>query len=92
METQTVDRIIAIAVFRISAYGMTHIGRVDTDLILTTCLKLEFHEREVRGPVEDMIMGNGIFTAIVDWRGIGDIGLVVLKPVGDGALVLLHLA
>ena len=38
-----------------------------------------------------MIMGNGIFTAIVDWRGIGDISLVVLKPVGDGAIILCHL-
>ena len=37
-------------------------------------------------------MGHGILAAIIDGRRIGDVGLVVLQPVGNGTLVLLHLS
>ena len=92
MKTKTMDGVVAIAVFVVTANGMPHVGRVDAYLILTTRLKLKLHKAEVGGPVEDMVVGYGIFTTIVHRGGIGDVGLVVLKPVGDGALVLLHLA
>ena len=46
----------------------------------------------VGGAVHHMEMGDGQFAAIVHRGRIGNVGLVVLQPILDGALILLHLA
>lgn len=92
MEAETAKGIAAIAILRIATDGMGHVGSMDAYLILAACLQLELYERVVGGAIEHMIVGDGELASIIDGRGIGDVGLVVLEPVLDGALVALHLA
>jgi hypothetical protein len=44
MQAQTVDGIVAIAVFGIAAYGMPQICRMYANLVLATRLQLIFHK------------------------------------------------
>lgn len=91
METETMERIVAIAILGVSTDRMPHIGGMDTNLILSACLKLELYERVLRGAVEGMEMGYGILSAIIHRRGESNVSLIVLQPVGDGAFVFFHL-
>ena len=92
MQTKSMQGIVAIAVFGIAANRMPHIGRVDTNLVLAPRFQLKLHERVVRGARQRVVMGDGILTAIIYRRAVGHVGLVVLQPVLDGTLVVLHLA
>ena len=71
---------------------MPHVGGVDTDLVLAPGLQLELHERVLGGTCERMEMRHRILATIVDWRRIGDVGLIVFQPVGHRATILLHLS
>ena len=92
MQTEAVQRVVAIAIFDVAADRMTHIGRMYTYLVLTSGFKLVFHKRVLGSAVENMIVGHSIFASVVYWRRVGDISLVVLQPIGYGAVVILHLA
>ena len=46
----------------------------------------------LRRAVEREEMGHGILAPVVDRRRIGEVGSIVFQPVGDGTLVILHLA
>ena len=63
-----------------------------TYLVLASGFKLVFHKRVLGSAVENMIVGHRIFASVVYWRRVGDISLVVLQPVGYGAVVILHFA
>ena len=71
---------------------MSHISRVDTDLVLTTRLQLKLHQRVLRGACHHVVVGHGILTAIIHRRRIGHISLIVLQPVGHRTLIVLHLS
>ena len=66
MEAETVQRVVAIAVLRVATNGMAHVGGVDANLILASCLQLKLHERVLGGAVEHMEMGDGELAAIID--------------------------
>lgn len=92
MKTEPMERVVAITILDITAHRMTHIGRMDTDLVLPPGVKAELHKRMVHGTTERPEMGNGILASIVHGRRVGDIGTVVLEPVGYRAFILLHFA
>ena len=66
MQTKTVQRVVAIAVFHITANGMPHVGAMHSNLVLTPRLQTELHERVLRGAVERVEMGDGIFATVID--------------------------
>ena len=68
MEAQTVDGIVAIAVFGIAAYGMAHVGRMYANLVLATRLQLIFHKRMFGSAVQYMEMRDSQFATIVHRR------------------------
>ena len=92
MQTQTMQRVVTIAILHVATDGMPHIGSMYTNLVLASCLQLKLHQRVIRGAVQYVKMRNGQLTTIIYWRRIGNIGLVVLQPVLNGTVVLLHLA
>ena len=65
MKTKAMYRVVAIAVFYVATYRMSHIGRVYTNLVFPTCLQFVFHKTMLRSAVEHPVMGDGIFSAIV---------------------------
>ena len=75
MQTKTVDRVVAVAILDVAAYGMPHIGRVYADLVLAPRLELELHQTVLRGAVEGAEMRNGILSAVVHRRRIGHVCL-----------------
>ena len=92
MQAEAVQRVVAVAVFRVAAYGVAHVGGMYTNLVLTASLQLKFHQRVLRGAVERKEVCDSQFAAIVYRTAVGDVGLVVLQPVLYRSLVLLHLA
>ena len=90
MEAQASDRIIAIAVFDVTADRMPHVGGVHTYLVLASCLQFEFHERVLSAAVERIEVGDSQFPVALPLTAVGDIGPVLFEPAGDGALILLH--
>ena len=64
MQTQTMQGIVAIAVFRIATHGVTHISRVHTDLVLTTRLELELHKLMVPLTGQRFVMGKCRFGTV----------------------------
>ena len=66
MQTETVYRVVSISVFHVTTYWMSHISGMHTDLVLTTRLQLELHQRVVRSTVKDMEMGHRIFSPIIN--------------------------
>lgn len=68
VQAEAVQRVIAIAILHVAADRMSHVGRVDANLVLATCLELVLHEGVVGGAVEHMEMGNGELAAIVHGR------------------------
>ena len=68
MQTETVQWVVAIAVLRVATHGMAHIGSMHTDLVLTSGLELELHQRVVGGAVHHKEMGDGQFAAIIHRR------------------------
>ena len=92
VEAETVQRIVAVAIFRVAADRMSHVRRVNTNLVLTTRLQLIFHQRVLGSPCQHMEVRHSQLAAIVSRRRVSDVCLVVLQPVTDGAVVVLHLA
>lgn len=90
METETSDRIIAIAVFDVAADRMPHVGGVHTYLVLASCLQFELHERMVPAAVERIEVGDSQLAITLPLTAVGNISPVLFEPTGDGALVLLH--
>ena len=81
MEAEPVDRVVAWdSVLLITAYGVTHVGSMDADLVLAPGFQSEFHERVIGCAVEHMKVGHSILAAIVGRRGVGIVGLIVLQP------------
>ena len=91
MQTQPVQRVVTITILHVATYGMTHVGRVYANLVLTACLQFELNQRVLRGTVQHVEMGHGILAAIVYGRRVSDVGLVVLQPTGHRTVVGLHL-
>ncbi len=78
MKAEASDWIIAIAILYVSANRMPHIGRMDTYLILPSGLQTIFHQRMACRAVKDPIVGNGIFSTIVNRRTVCNICFIVL--------------
>ena len=92
MQTQSVQRVIAITIFHITTHRMPQVSTMDTYLILTSRLQLKLHQTVGCSSVKGKEMGNGILATIVNRRGICEIRLVVPEPVCYGTLILLHLS
>ncbi len=85
-------RVDGATVFIVSGNGMFQVLHMDTNLILASCVEFELDERHIVGTFECAVVCDGILSAVVDWRRIGDKHTVVHQPRGDGAVVFLHLA
>ena len=83
--------IITITILDVSTYRMTHIGRMNTNLVLAACLQLILYQRMRCSSLQGMEMGNSILATIVSIAGKGNVCLVVLQPVGNRTFILLHL-
>ena len=64
VKTKTVERVVAIAVLHISADGMPHISGVHAYLVLSSCLKFEFHQTVLCRAFERVIMSDCVFSSI----------------------------
>ena len=73
VQTEPTDGVVTVAIFHVAANGMSHVGCVDSYLVLTTGFKTELHKRLVDGAVEHTIMRDGVFTSIVNRRAEGEI-------------------
>ena len=65
MQAQTVNRIVAITVFGVATYRMTHIGRMHADLVLASRLQFIFHQRMLCGTIQNMEMRDSQFADII---------------------------
>ena len=90
VEAEAMDWVVAIAVLDVTANRVVHVGRMYANLILTACLKLEFHERMMFAAPQCSEMCDGKLTAIIHWRRVGEVRLIVLQPRGYRAIVLFH--
>ena len=88
MQTKPVQRIVAIAIFCIATNGVAHIGSMDTNLVLPSCLQFKLYQRVFRRAIHHIEMSNSQFTAIVVGRRIGHVGLIILQPVLNRTLIL----
>ena len=68
METEPMERVVTIAVLRVAADGMSHVGRMDAYLVLTSCLQSKLHQGMFRRTVENMEMRDGQFATIIHGR------------------------
>lgn len=68
MEAETMDGVVAIAIFYVAANGMAHICGVDTNLILTPRLETKLYKAMVDGATKHAEMANGVFASIINWR------------------------
>ena len=57
--------VVAITIFRVTTHGMSHICRMNANLVLASRLQFELHQGMLRGPVHHMEVRNGIFTSII---------------------------
>ena len=60
--------VVAVTILRIAADRMSHIGRVNANLILAASLQLIFHKREITRAVKCEIMRDSQLPAIVSRR------------------------
>ena len=65
MQAQTVQWVITISVFHISADRMPHLCRMYANLIFSACLKSELHQSVCRCAFENMEVGYGMFSSII---------------------------
>ena len=66
MKAKPVTGIIAIAIFRITADGVPHICSMYPYLVFPYRLKADFNQRVMVAPVPDVLMGHGIFPAVIN--------------------------
>ena len=85
MQAETAQAVVGAAVFLIAYDGMAEVLGMDADLVLSSGLQVEVHQRIVFVADEHLIMGDGIFAPVVGGTGIGDKHLVVFKPRLHGA-------
>ena len=68
MQAKTMQRVVAITIFYISAHRMPHICRMNPYLVFPSRFESVFHERVLSGAVEHMEMRYGIFSAVIHRR------------------------
>ena len=68
METQSVNRVIAIAILAVATYRRPHVSGMHADLVLAACLQFELHEGVLRGPSKGMEVGHSILSTVVHRR------------------------
>lgn len=67
VEAEAMDWVVAIAVLDVSANGVVHVGRMHANLVLATCLELEFHERMMFAALQCGEMSDSKLSAIIHW-------------------------
>lgn len=67
MQTEAMQRVVAIAIFDVAADWMAHVGRMYTYLVLASGFKLVFNKRVLGSAVENMVVGHRIFATVVYW-------------------------
>ena len=68
VQTETVQRVVAVAVFAIATNGMSHISSMNANLVLTTRLQLKLYQRVVCRAVHHEEMSDSQLATIVDRR------------------------
>lgn len=68
MQAKTMNGVVAVTILRIAADRMSHIGRVNANLILAARLKLIFYQRMLGRAIEHVKMGDSIFPTVVNGR------------------------
>ena len=68
MEAESVERIVAVAVFHVATHGMSHVCRMHTDLVLASCFQFKLSEGMVGGTLQHLEMCHGIFSAVIHRR------------------------
>ena len=91
MQAKPVQRVVAVTVFNVSTYRMSHIGGVNANLVFASRFESILHERVLCGAVENVEVCHCIFPSVIHRRRVGDVGLVVLQPVGYRSPVVHHL-
>ena len=52
MQTQTMQRVVTIAILHVATDGMSHIGSMYANLVFASCLQLKLHQRVIRGAIQ----------------------------------------
>lgn len=65
MQAQAMKRVVTVAVFDITAYGMPHVGGVHPYLVFSASLKPVFHKRMFCSTIEHVEMCHCIFAAVI---------------------------
>ena len=68
MQAKTMNGVVAVSILRVAADGMSHIGRMNANLILAARLKLIFYQRMLGRAIEHVEMGDSIFSTIINGR------------------------
>ena len=65
MQAQTAQAVVGSTVFLVADDGMAKILGMHADLVLAARLQMEVHQRIVLVADQHLVMGHGIFSAIV---------------------------
>ena len=66
MQAQAMQRMIAVAIFWIATDRMAHVCGVYANLILASCLQLEFHSRVLSRTIHYMPMCDGKLPSVIN--------------------------
>ena len=65
MQTEPIAGVVAVSVFRITANGMSHVGRMYANLILSSRFQPEFHQTMGCGSRQGAEMRHSIFSTVI---------------------------
>lgn len=86
MQTETVDGVVAVAVFEIAHDRTSDVLQVYADLIFAASLELHIQQSVVRVQyLEQIVMGDGEFAAVIGRTAMGVVKLVVGQIAPDRA-------
>ena len=65
MQAKPVQRVVAVAVFHVATYRMSHIGGVNANLVFASRFESILHERVLCGAVENVEVCHCIFPSVI---------------------------
>ena len=90
MKTKASYWVITITIFCISTHGMSHVGRVHTNLIFTACFELILYKCVISGAFNHVKMRYCILSSVVEGTRIGYKHFIVFQPIGYGSFIFVH--
>ena len=67
MQTKTAHRVLIATILAVTHYGMSKVGHMDANLVLSACFEFAFNERIAIRRSQNIIMCHCIFATIIHW-------------------------